>query len=1262
LFDVTTAPAPTAETLTRLCRVAARLAGAAAAVILSPGARAPAARWGEPPWGSAPELLEPLVNAVAGGDHVVGDTTLLPRGSALRACGIGAYVAVPLRGAPRGTVIAVVSGTPREWGEELLGDLDAVATIADGDLGRLLENTPDIVARFDLDLRHRYVNGAVERLTGFPPEAFLGRTHEEFALEHAVPPSFYELWSAALTRVREAGSPEEILFEFPATAGPKVFRCHLTPERDTRGAIVSLLSVGRDVTSLHRAEAALRESEARFRLLVEGSGQVFFYTHDRDGRFTYLSPSVQEVMGYRAEEMLGRRYHDFVLGSDVDHEEVRTRTERSFESNVHGQVYTTLVRHRDGRTIALELVEGPVAGHGGVADRVQGFARDVTHRREAELALRLQSGYLEQLFEGAPEGIVLLDNDSRIIRGNREFLEMFGLAEENVTGLAIDDVIARGVRAEEAQDITRRVREGETVGLDTIRWRRDGTPFHVSVLGNPIVVDGAQVGVYGIYRDITGRKTAEAALRESEAQFRAVVESLGEGLLLTDLEGTVLYVNDRFSAITGYAREELIGRVAYTTLLREDQWEASRKRTAERATGVSAVYEVELTRKDGSRVWVQNHAAAMRDAAGAVVGTVGAMTDVTERRQAEAALRESEELFRSLIENSSDVIDILEADGRIRYVTPSLERVLGYRPEEVVGTPVFEVVHPRDVPRVRALLEDRVRDPGGVASVEARLRHRDGSWRVFEAVVRNLLDNPAVRGLVVNSRDVTDRKTAETQLAAAEAHYRRLVEASPYGIYVVDHEFRIREMNPALEVILGRMPDDVLGHSYLEFLAPEDVGAAELLMRPAAPGGGASSEVQMRVVRPSGERRLIQVRSTPVVEDGRLVGAHGVIRDVTEERTREEQFRRAERLASLGTLVSGVAHELNNPLTSIKSFAELLLLDARPSEDREALDIIRREAERASKIVSDLRIVSRRSDPGKGRFAAVELDEVVKHVLRIRRYTLDTHNVEVEEDLSGTVTVWADRVQLEQVLLNLIVNAEQAMARHSGYRRLGIRTRVAGGSVRLQVSDTGPGILPEHLERIFDPFFTTKEPGEGTGLGLSLVHSIVSEHGGEIRVESVPGHGTCFSVLLPAAGRGLPRAEPTVEPSGSRRPLRILVVDDEEPIRRSLLRYLSRRGHHVAEASDGAEALRRLAAAGPDRTYDVILADLRMPGLGGDQLLERLKQQRSGLERKLIFMTGDAASPDAQRILSTAGVPVVLKPFELAEVAQIVEWHTEGDA
>jgi two-component system NtrC family sensor kinase len=365
----------------------------------------------------------------------------------------------------------------------------------------------------------------------------------------------------------------------------------------------------------------------------------------------------------------------------------------------------------------------------------------------------------------------------------------------------------------------------------------------------------------------------------------------------------------------------------------------------------------------------------------------------------------------------------------------------------------------------------------------------------------------------------------------------------------------------------------------------------------------------------------------------------------------QERLLQSEKMSSVGQLVSGVAHELNNPLTGIMGFAQLLLLKDLNEPVRHQVETIYAEAERASKIVSNLLTFARRRRAQKD---PSNLNTLIERVLELRNYDLRVHNINTEMELDASLPeTLVDPNQLQSVFLNIIINAEQAMkGDDDGTLRIG--TRVSGRTITASFRDSGPGMSAETVRRIFDPFFTTKEAGEGTGLGLTICYSIIEEHGGRIWAESEPGRGTTFHIELPIIGGAASparkrEAEPAQPPAGERR--RVLVVDDEESIQRLLTGVLEMDGHQVLVAKNGREALDITKRGG----IDLIITDMKMPVMGGAELYTRLRDAQDPLASRVIFITGDTVAPDTRRFLQGVENAVLAKPFRLRDVREAVQ-------
>jgi len=661
------------------------------------------------------------------------------------------------------------------------------------------------------------------------------------------------------------------------------------------------------------------------------------------------------------------------------------------------------------------------------------------------------------------------------------------------------------------------------------------------------------------------------------------------------------------------------------------------------------------------RNWSAREVAVVTDLANAV------MTELELRLTRRELEAEQIRLVRVFEQAPAFLATVRGPDHVFEMANPQYHQLVGHR--DILGRPVAEALPEVADQGVVDILDQvyRTGEAFSAASVPMAL-HRLPEAPVEERVLTFVFQpiratDGAVSGIIALGVDVTDQTRAQQRAERAEAHYRRLVENSPQAIFAVDTEGRFTDLNPAGERVLGKARSEVLGAHFASVIYPDDLPVATKAFRAVLEGDSETLEFDVRIMRPDVVPRRLTLSTAGVRGETGIVGVQGIARDITDEAVRGEQLRRAERLASVGTMVGGVAHELNNPLQAIRSFAELLAGDPAATAIRDDLQTIEREAGRAARIVANLRSLAGRSRSELSEPVPVNLNDVIRHVLATRSYSFETRSIEVDRTLAaGLPMVLADEGEMEQVILNLVINAEQALEAWGGPRRLAVRSCEREGAVVVEIADSGPGVSPADAERIFDPFWTTKAPGQGTGLGLSLVHSLLSESGGTIQVRDARGGGAQFIVALPALDPAAVVGRPgrSRNESGPVRPLKILVVEDEPAIRTLLVRFLNRRGHQTDSAPGGEEALRMIRAALElEAGYDVIVSDLRMPGLAGEELFRALEAQGEGTERRLVFMTGDAMGGYAESTLALMGAPVVYKPFELQEAASRIEEHGE---
>jgi len=575
--------------------------------------------------------------------------------------------------------------------------------------------------------------------------------------------------------------------------------------------------------------------------------------------------------------------------------------------------------------------------------------------------------------------------------------------------------------------------------------------------------------------------------------------------------------------------------------------------------------------------------------------------------------------FHLLASRSGEIVTLVDEQGFAFYQSPSIERVLGYPPEELVGADVFDLVHPDDRQRARSGMVDQ-RDSGEADArvSEVRFRHRDGTWRDLEITALNGLADPELRCFVCVSRDITDRKQAEAALRRADAQYRSLVGGLPLISYACDMEGRFTFSEGGALAKLGAQPGEAVGRSAFEMYGdiPTFVDA---LRR------GLAGESVRYVAESAGA--VFDNLHTPFYDaDGVQCGVVGLAIDITERTRLESELSRARRLDAIGRLAGGVAHDFNNLLTVILGNALEALEEVPPASDAEvAITHVVSAAESAADLTRQLLAFARRQrvEP-----RLTDLTELVATTAGMLERTAGSDVTwQLQLDSAG-IFVMADPGQLEQVLVNLVLNAREATP-EGGV--VAVRTRRAGPAERpdelpdvdlvvIEVEDTGRGMDAETRSRIFEPFFTTKGPGKGTGLGLASALGIVHQAGGELRVESEPGRGSTFRVYLPVVEPGgRVEAEPPREPVG-RGSETVLLVEDARPVGDVAARALDEAGYTLLRAESGPEALAVFAAH--RAAIDVLVTDLVMPQMSGLELARRLETERPGL--RVLFISGFA--------------------------------------
>ncbi|MEX1139709.1 MAG: PAS domain S-box protein [Bacteroidota bacterium] len=762
---------------------------------------------------------------------------------------------------------------------------------------------------------------------------------------------------------------------------------------------------------------------------------------------------------------------------------------------------------------------------------------------------------------------------------------------------------------------------------------------------------------YDEHQERLRRKQSEQALEESEILYRTLIETSPDAIILTDLETKITMINGQaIDLYGGTSMDELVGRNAFDLLAPEDHERALADKRSVLELGSLRNIEYTLLRKNGTRYPAEVDSSVIHDNLGHPKALLAVVKDITERKKALAALVESENRYRSLIETSADAVVLSDLEGVILFCNQRTADLLGYDNERsLIGKVIFEFVEPADHKHVREMAK-RTKAEGKVRNFEYTLIRREGTLlqvEVSSSLINDRDGNP--RAFTSFLRDVTERRRNEEKILEQAA----LLDVDPAAILVRNLDDQITFWNRGAERLYGWTQTEVLNASFTKFLP---VGKLDEFRR--------HKQELMKTGSWRGEITRLRKNGDPIVVDSRWtlvrnssgvpISVYVVEVDLTEKLKLQSQVLRAQRMESIGTLAGGIAHDLNNVLGPILLSLQVLRKKFTDEKDLRLVEMIEASAKRGAAMIKQVLTFARGIE---GERIPLSLHHLIRELQDIASQTFPK-SIGFRTNLEKNLwTVTGDATQLHQVLLNLCVNARDAMP-HGGiltvsasnatldqsYARMHTEA-TPGHYVTISVADTGTGIPPDLLDRIFEPFFTTKEQGKGTGLGLSTTLGIVKSHGGFLNVYSEIGRGTKFLVYLPAQPQREEDSREAVTedvPPGNGET--ILVADDEETILEITKLALEANGYTVLTAADGTEAISQ-AASHPGEIR-LVVCDMSMPFMDGPATIRALRKMDSSL--KFIAVSGLIDNSNVNELTTFPSVVALQKPFTAEKLLRTV--------
>jgi len=1150
----------------------------------------------------------------------------------------------------------------------------------ESDLRAIADHAPVAIFLKDRGGRYRLVNHRFEQWTGRAASEIVGRTDAEIAS----PELARQIQKSDLLVLEQGQVYQTERRPSNSTVANEQILVTKFPIHDDAGQVSGIAGFAVDITERKRAETAFRERDRDLRAIMDNAPFAIFLK-DRDRRYRLVNRRYTDWFGYRTEDIYGRTSGEIypeLVGEASDRADAEVLKE--------GRIAVTERAPLSKKTAIgyLQITQFPIRDDQGEISGIAGFCADITEHSRAETALRESRELLIQSQRLGKMGHLVSDRKANRVYWSETLFELRGIPKREF--FALEETLTTPLihpddkpRFETARDTG--IAERKDFAIDIRVQRPNGTFAWEYVVGHPrYAEDGTLISVLYVLQDITERKLADEALKQKEAELRAIMDNAPFAIFLKDREARYRLINRTYTDWSGERLEDLYGRMSAEVYSdkRSKASEATDHQVLQ--SGQIAVAEWKTEKARPGVDYVRMTKFPIRDAGGGVVGLAGFIADITAQKKAEEQLQAREAELRAIMDNAPFAIFLKDREGLYRFINRTYTDWFGDRSENLIGRRAADV-YPGEHVREWEASDREVMRTGHVVQDERRvLKAKPGIEYTLNTKFPIRDEEGATIGFAGIVSDITDRKRAEEALRQSEARFRALIEHSNDMVDVVDADGRITYRSPANAEVLGYTDQEVVGRSITERVHPDDAAAMISALTSLTEGSKLRATGRSRLRHRSGAWRTIawsgrDARHVPGI-DGIIVNS----RDVTEAQLLEEQLQESQKMDAIGQLAGGVAHDFNNILGAILGFGGFLLQDLPPDGSEHGFaERIVTAAERGKELVQQILAFSRRSPLERKPSDLGSLVREARELLRASVPSATRLEMQVSEK---PLIADVNAAQVTQILVNLCLNANDALEGEPGHITVTLSrvepadvaiasegllaeapdfARAVIGAVRpgdayarIAVADTGVGMSSEVLKHIFAPFFTTKHRGRGTGLGLSVVHGIVMAYEGVLVVTSRPGAGSAFEVYLPLCDARPAVSAPATPVSALRGRERVLIVDDEPMITDVLTTGLDRLGYETV-AINNARELAEFFAEAPT-SWDVVISDQVMPEMKGLALCKALKKIRPSL--RFILCTGFSEGLTEEEARSAGADAFFLKPVLPEEIAAAIRRFFNRDA